>query len=155
MNTGLQDASNLSWKIAEALKGHGSSALLDSYHDKCRPSGQRILKCTYRLFSVMASQSAWVASLRNHLLPLLAETISKSGHMRARAFHFMSQLGIRYEGDRFLRDEVSPDAPATWKEGLIPGCHALNVLITENLDVLNLTKRLLLPSAGLLRKSIV
>jgi 2-polyprenyl-6-methoxyphenol hydroxylase-like FAD-dependent oxidoreductase len=58
-DTGLQDAANLSWKIAEALKGHGSSALLDSYHDECRPSGQRILKYTDRLFLVMVSQSVY------------------------------------------------------------------------------------------------
>jgi 2-polyprenyl-6-methoxyphenol hydroxylase-like FAD-dependent oxidoreductase len=31
MNTGMQDAANLAWKLLARLRGGGSNALLDSY----------------------------------------------------------------------------------------------------------------------------
>jgi putative polyketide hydroxylase len=38
-NTGIQDAHNLSWKLAAVLKGEAGPALLDTYHDERRPVG--------------------------------------------------------------------------------------------------------------------
>lgn len=32
MNTGLQDAVNLGWKLVAAVHGWGGDALLDTYH---------------------------------------------------------------------------------------------------------------------------
>jgi 2-polyprenyl-6-methoxyphenol hydroxylase-like FAD-dependent oxidoreductase len=37
INTGLEDARNLGWKLAAALEGWGSEALLDSYGEERRP----------------------------------------------------------------------------------------------------------------------
>ena len=45
MNTGIPEASNLSWKIAAALHGWGGEALLSSYHDERHPVA-RISKAT-------------------------------------------------------------------------------------------------------------
>src|SRR5215212_6750113 len=38
-NTGIQDAHNLAWKLAAAVKGNAEPALLDTYHDERRPVG--------------------------------------------------------------------------------------------------------------------
>ncbi len=38
-NTGIQDAHNLAWKLAAAVKGKAGPALLDTYHDERRPVG--------------------------------------------------------------------------------------------------------------------
>ncbi|SDU19252.1 2-polyprenyl-6-methoxyphenol hydroxylase [Verrucomicrobium sp. GAS474] len=140
MNTGLQDAANLAWKIALALKGRGGAALLDSYHEERWPVGQRVLEHTDRLFSTMTTQSGWKATLRNHLVPLLAGTLSKSGTMRGKAFHFLSQLGIRYEGGPLLRDAASPAASKAWRKGLTPGHRAPNALVTRDKDIFGLTQ---------------
>ncbi len=43
MNTGLQDAFNLGWKLALACQGSGGSALLDSYQTERRPVALRIV----------------------------------------------------------------------------------------------------------------
>ena len=37
LNTGLEDAANLGWKLAAHLQGWGGQALLDSYHEERRP----------------------------------------------------------------------------------------------------------------------
>lgn len=39
LNTGVQDAHNLAWKLAMVLKGKAADHLLDSYHDERRPIG--------------------------------------------------------------------------------------------------------------------
>jgi hypothetical protein len=42
MNTGVQDAQNLCWKLAAVLKGDAGDALLDTYDDERRPVGKAI-----------------------------------------------------------------------------------------------------------------
>ncbi|MGW7102436.1 SDR family oxidoreductase [Streptomyces sp. NPDC054838] len=42
LNLGLQDAFNLGWKLAALLAGHGSEALLDSYHEERHAVGQAV-----------------------------------------------------------------------------------------------------------------
>ena len=41
MNTGLQDAANLAWKLALVLKGRAPSRLLDTYNSDAGRSGRR------------------------------------------------------------------------------------------------------------------
>ncbi|GAB1510803.1 FAD-dependent monooxygenase [Actinophytocola sp. KF-1] len=43
MNTGLQDAANLSWKLAAVLRG-APDALLDTYHAERHPVGKAVLR---------------------------------------------------------------------------------------------------------------
>lgn len=43
MNTGLQDAYNLGWKLALVCQGHCSEALLDSYHAERRPVADHVM----------------------------------------------------------------------------------------------------------------
>jgi FAD binding domain len=44
MNTGLQDAANLGWKLAAVVAGRGGDRLLDSYHDERHPVGKMVLR---------------------------------------------------------------------------------------------------------------
>ncbi|WP_064744145.1 FAD-dependent monooxygenase [Actinomadura oligospora] len=43
MNTGLQDAANLGWKLVAQLRGDAPSWLLDSYHEERFPVGRAVL----------------------------------------------------------------------------------------------------------------
>ena len=104
MNTGLQDAANLAWKLALVIKGRAAEGLLETYHTERWPVGQNVLNYTDKMFSTMTSQSGWVASIRNMLLPLFGAVISRSGTVRSRAFHFLSQLGVRYHESAFVKD---------------------------------------------------
>lgn len=40
MNTGLQDAANLSWKLAQVINGHAAPGLLDTYQAERHPVGR-------------------------------------------------------------------------------------------------------------------
>jgi 2-polyprenyl-6-methoxyphenol hydroxylase-like FAD-dependent oxidoreductase len=44
MNTGLQDAANLGWKLAAAAAGWAPGGLLDSYHAERHPAGRSVLR---------------------------------------------------------------------------------------------------------------
>ncbi|MEP6650364.1 MAG: FAD-dependent monooxygenase [Lapillicoccus sp.] len=48
MNTGIQDAHNLAWKLALALAGKASAQLLDSYDAERRPVGEEVVGRTVR-----------------------------------------------------------------------------------------------------------
>lgn len=49
MNTGIQDAFNLSWKLAAVIKGDAGDALLDSYHAERHPIGKQVIDFTSTL----------------------------------------------------------------------------------------------------------
>jgi pentachlorophenol monooxygenase len=48
MNTGIQDAHNLAWKLALAVSGNAAPALLDSYDAERRPVGEEVVGRTVR-----------------------------------------------------------------------------------------------------------
>jgi 2-polyprenyl-6-methoxyphenol hydroxylase-like FAD-dependent oxidoreductase len=71
MNTGLQDAANLGWKLAAAVHGWGPAGLLDSYHAERHPVGAGVLALTGRQFRLNIARSPARRLLRwavHHLL---------------------------------------------------------------------------------------
>jgi pentachlorophenol monooxygenase len=48
MNTGIQDAHNLAWKLALAVGGHAAAGLLGSYDAERRPVGEEVVGRTVR-----------------------------------------------------------------------------------------------------------
>ncbi len=48
MNTGIQDAHNLAWKLALAVSGVAAPGLLDSYDAERRPVGEEVVGRTVR-----------------------------------------------------------------------------------------------------------
>jgi 2-polyprenyl-6-methoxyphenol hydroxylase-like FAD-dependent oxidoreductase len=69
MNTGLQDAHNLAWKLAYVAKGRAGPALLDSYLAERHPVGVDVVKATSAaLNAVLARQAANPAMRETQLL---------------------------------------------------------------------------------------
>src|SRR6266704_508259 len=64
MNTGLQDAYNLAWKLALVVKGRADAALLDTYEAERIPVAHRLLRTTDRLFVLAVSDSRVAALFR-------------------------------------------------------------------------------------------
>jgi 2-polyprenyl-6-methoxyphenol hydroxylase-like FAD-dependent oxidoreductase len=64
LNTGLQDAVNLGWKLAAELSGRGPDWLLDSYHDERHPVGAAVLALTGRQFRLNTAQTPARRALR-------------------------------------------------------------------------------------------
>jgi hypothetical protein len=114
MNTGIQDAWNLGWKLGTVSRGLADARILDSYHEERWPVGQTLLRATDRVFGVLARSVAsggMFMALRRLMIRCVVAPALSSAHLRALAFHFVSQLGIRYraspavmEGAPLLRD---------------------------------------------------
>lgn len=127
MNTGLQDATNLAWKLALVLKKQGGEALLESYSAERFPVSQRLLKTTDRIFRAAASGADWAINIRNLLAPALAWVVLKSpwsAFLRRRVFRFVSQLGIRYR-----QGELVEWANQYYTGGLRPGLRAPDAIL--------------------------
>jgi 2-polyprenyl-6-methoxyphenol hydroxylase-like FAD-dependent oxidoreductase len=96
MNTGLQDAYNLAWKLALVIKGRADAALLDTYEQERIPVAQRLLATTDRAFQFVVTDS-WIASLfRTSIIARVAARAMKVQRVRKLAFRTISQIGIRY-----------------------------------------------------------
>jgi 2-polyprenyl-6-methoxyphenol hydroxylase-like FAD-dependent oxidoreductase len=114
MNTGIQDAWNLGWKLGMVSRGLADARILDSYHAERWPVGRTLLRATDRVFGVFARSVAsggMLASLRRVMVRRVVAPALSSPRVRALAFHFVSQLGIRYrtspivvDGAPLLRD---------------------------------------------------
>jgi 2-polyprenyl-6-methoxyphenol hydroxylase-like FAD-dependent oxidoreductase len=96
MNTGLQDAYNLAWKLALVAGGRAEAALLDSYEDERIPVAERLLRTTDRAFSLIVSDSWFAGFFRTRIQArMLAFAMTFEG-IRTLAFRTISQTGIRY-----------------------------------------------------------
>jgi 2-polyprenyl-6-methoxyphenol hydroxylase-like FAD-dependent oxidoreductase len=72
INTGMQDAMNLGWKLAATLAGWAPDGLLDTYHSERHPAGRRVLMST-RAQAVLLGAGEPVAALRELFGELLQD----------------------------------------------------------------------------------
>lgn len=93
MNTGLQDAFNLAWKLALVHKGLAIEELLLTYHQERKPVGDFLIDRTDRLFKFMVKSSIWARALRRFVLPWFA----KKPELINNFSKILSQTAIRYE----------------------------------------------------------
>ncbi len=106
MNTGLQDAYNLAWKLALVVSGRADAALLDSYEDERLPVAKRLLSTTDRAFSLVVADS-WLAGLfRTRAVPKILAFAMGLHRFQKLAFRTISQTGIRYRNS-FLSETLA------------------------------------------------
>ncbi|PDT29789.1 hypothetical protein CO660_09930 [Rhizobium sp. L9] len=114
LNTGVQDAVNLGWKLAQVVKGISPEALLDTYHAERHPVAARVLRTTMAQVALQRTDDRTEA-LREVVLELLGLE-----EARKKIAAEMSGLGIRYdfgEGHPLLGrrmpdlDLATPDGP--------------------------------------------
>ncbi len=96
MNTGLQDAYNLAWKLALVASGRATPALLDSYEAERVPVAQRLLSTTDRAFSLVVSDSRLAGLFRTQVLAKVMALAMRLERVQRLAFRTISQTGIRY-----------------------------------------------------------
>jgi 2-polyprenyl-6-methoxyphenol hydroxylase-like FAD-dependent oxidoreductase len=111
MNTGMQDAWNLGWKLALVARGEADARLLDSYEAERYPVGKFLLRYTDRAFSFFTrsmSGSAALAWARRTIIGRIVPRIFGSERLRTAAFRFVAEFNIDYRDS----DIVAEGAPA-------------------------------------------
>jgi flavin-dependent dehydrogenase len=114
LQTGVQDAVNLGWKLAQVVTGTSPESLLDSYHAERHPIGARVLRNTMASI-VLRREDERTKALRDTIAELLG-----MDEPRRRFAAMMSGLDIHYdlgEGHKLLGrrmpdlDLVTADGP--------------------------------------------
>ena len=98
MNTGLQDAYNLAWKLALVVQDKAEASLLDTYAEERVPVAERLLETTDRAFRLVVSDSRAAGILRTHVLARVAALAMGNERIQRFAFLTVSQTGIHYRG---------------------------------------------------------
>ena len=96
MNTGIGDAVNLSWKLAEVLRGRADDDLLDTYAVERMRFARRLVATTDRVFTFVSRTGPIANAMRTHVVPHLFPMIFRTGFARRFLFRTVSQIGIRY-----------------------------------------------------------
>jgi 3-(3-hydroxy-phenyl)propionate hydroxylase len=133
LNTGVQDAVNLGWKLAQVVKKTSPQSLLDTYHDERHPVGARVLQNTMAQVALTSPGDRHQA-LRDTMSELLS-----MDEPRKRIAGMMSGLDIHYhlgEGHPLLGRRM-PDLDLVTPGGTV---RAFTLLHEAHSVLLNLGK---------------
>ncbi|MEV6301797.1 FAD-dependent monooxygenase [Actinoplanes sp. NPDC051861] len=92
MNTGLQDAANLSWKLAAVARGWAAASLLETYEAERHPVGRMVLRSSGTLIRMAMVRSRAGRAVRN----AVGSVLMALPPVRNRAAGMISGVGISY-----------------------------------------------------------
>jgi 2-polyprenyl-6-methoxyphenol hydroxylase-like FAD-dependent oxidoreductase len=92
MNTGIQDAANLGWKLAAAVRGWAPDGLLDSYHAERHPVGRMVLRTSGALIRLAMIKSRVERVARNSI----GGTALRIAPIARKAAGALSSIGVAY-----------------------------------------------------------
>jgi len=98
MNTGILDAINLAWKLAEVLAGRAGDGLLDSYGAERAGFARRLVATTDRVFGIVTAEGRLAGLLRSRIAPRLLAGILSLAPARVFLFRTVAQLRMNYRG---------------------------------------------------------
>ncbi|WP_116102596.1 FAD-dependent monooxygenase [Amycolatopsis thermalba] len=113
LNTGVQDAVNLGWKLAAVVRGHAPESLLDTYHAERHPVGHRVLHNT-RAQTALGRPGAQTEALREVFAGLI-----EIDDVNSALAGMISALDVRYplgDADPLLGRRV-PDLDLVTERG--------------------------------------
>ncbi len=129
MNTGMQDAHNLAWKISFVLKNKLPERLLKSYEEERRPVAKNLIHSTDRYFNWAIHNDIKTLFIRLYLFPFLIKLFSPIltwNIIRKPFFKGISEIGITYKNSLLIHfDPVKKRKPlkaggrlpfAQWKD---------------------------------------
>jgi len=131
MNTGVDDASNLAWKLAAMVQGWGGARLLETYQSERQPIAARNTEAARQLTANIGGTDVDPAIEQDS--PAGAEARRKAGAMLATfGEQFASlgvQLGARYDGSPIIAGSETPpvDDPIVYRPTSVPGGRAPHV----------------------------
>ena len=119
MNTGMQDAANLAWKIA-AVEAGAPAELLDTYDAERGKIGRDLLRGTSLALGAMTTDNPMIEALRDRIAPIL----TSFGGVKETIARNISQTSIHYPIGPAISD-------AGGHTGVVPGHYAPNVSVRD------------------------
>lgn len=103
MNTGIGDAINLGWKLADVVLGRASIALLDSYEAERIGFARALVSTTDRAFGLIVGDDLVAKGLRSLVAPMIT-LATRFDWSRHAIFRTLSQTKINYANTSSLSD---------------------------------------------------
>lgn len=94
MNTGIQDAINLSWKLAQVIKKKTSETLLDTYESERRPIAKSVLAMTNNMGRMLLGQNFLLNLFRQAAAKMMRRKI-----LQKKLGEKISQIAIGYSSN--------------------------------------------------------
>ena len=96
MNTGIGDAVNLSWKLADVLQHRAPASILDSYGSERMMFARKLVASTDKAFQAMVGQGKASRLLRVFVIPNLMPFLTSFSAVRRKMFKIVSQILVNY-----------------------------------------------------------
>jgi 2-polyprenyl-6-methoxyphenol hydroxylase-like FAD-dependent oxidoreductase len=119
MNTGIQDAANLAWKLHEVLTGAMPDGLLDSYHNERHPVVSGVVAFTGNITTLATMKDPELSRVRNEVLaaarnaPGVAEWLT--GRLSQLAVGYATApSGPTYQPGQRIPPDLVPPAGLSW-----------------------------------------
>ncbi len=96
MNTGIGDAINLGWKLADVHRGRADVAILDSYEQERIGYARALVKTTDRAFTTIVAGGLRGELTRRVLAPLIMTLGTRLELTKHALFRIVSQVQIHY-----------------------------------------------------------
>lgn len=100
MNTGIGDAVNLAWKLANVVHGHAETALLETYEPERIAFARRLVATTDRVFTGITRRGPLARRVRLRVVPVVLPALFRLPAVRRFMFRTISQTVITYRGQR-------------------------------------------------------
>src|SRR5215210_5047830 len=110
MNTGIQDAFNLGWKLALAARDQAAPGLLDTYQAERHPIARSVLRGTHLGTQLVLAQNPLMRAVRKRAVPAVVNIPP----VRRRILTAVSQLAIGYRGSFLSVDADDREEPRGW-----------------------------------------
>ncbi len=123
MNTGIQDACNLAWKLALVHTQHAPLTLLDSYEAERHPVAESVLQTSDLMIRMAMLHQPLLQQVRNHVVPMLSQ-IEPVQH---RFVEQISELNIHYRNSPIVSEHSGLSLPVLSHKGPKAGDRAPEV----------------------------
>ena len=140
MNTGVEDAVNLGWKIAAVHHGWAPETLLDTYEGERRPIGIRNTQSSRKLASDVATIQV-PAALEEETAEGQKARADLGRHLSGFTEEFASlgiQLGARYDASPLIANDGTappPDSPVEYVPTACPGGRAPHQWLNDGASI--------------------
>lgn len=113
MNTGIQDAYNLAWKLALVMKGESHEEILKTYHEERHPIAKEVLAITDKITKMMTVKNSALSFMRDTFMSVAGNFEGLTKQLPKR----FSQIYLSYRQNEIIINETKDHPPTEVKIG--------------------------------------
>ena len=109
MNTGIQDAYNLVWKLALVINNQANPTILHNYEQERRPVAQTVLKNSTSMTHMVSMENGLLIRLRNFFMGM---TIGRCKTLQNKTVNLLTELSYHYRDSAIVENHSNGNIQA-------------------------------------------